>query len=153
MLSNKHILAAVIVGPILSVLAWIGVGQLTAETPAPAQPGQSYPLLEKSGCRYSGGDCQLENEDLQLTLRYVEGGSAAHLELRSSHALDGAVMSVASPGKDSRPLPMQPPTDEGQPWALSISSQPAADDRIYLVIGIGEATYYGDASTTFLRTQ
>ena len=66
MFTNKHVIVALIVAPVLSVLAWYAVGSFTGEQPTPAEPGQSYPLVEKSNCRYPSGECELENEDFSV---------------------------------------------------------------------------------------
>lgn len=55
MMTNKHVLAALLVAPILAVLAWYGTGLLSDDEElqaVPAQAGASYPLIERPGCRY-----------------------------------------------------------------------------------------------------
>ena len=70
-MTNKHVLAALLVAPILAVLAWYGAGQFTddgEQQAAPAQEGTSYPLIERPGCRYPGGKCGLSNESFRLAI-------------------------------------------------------------------------------------
>ena len=109
MFTNKHVIIAMIVAPILSILAWFAVGNLTGEQAAPAQAGQSYPLVEKSNCRYASGCCDLENEDFKVRLSMQEGVAGQQLVLRASHALEGVVICVPLPDSDAHQLPCAPP--------------------------------------------
>jgi hypothetical protein len=52
---NKHILAAVLVAPVLAILSYFGIGYLFGEKPQPALEGQSYRLAEKPNCRWESG--------------------------------------------------------------------------------------------------
>ena len=70
--TNKHVVIAMIVAPVLAVLAWFATGQLSGEKPQPAEQGKSYPLVEKSNCRYPSGACDLENENFKLRLTVEE---------------------------------------------------------------------------------
>ena len=77
MMTNKHVLAALLVAPILAVLAWYGTGLLSDDEElqaVPAQAGASYPLIERPGCRYPGGDCGLSNEDFKLAIALTPTG-------------------------------------------------------------------------------
>ena len=105
MLTNKHVIIAMIVAPILSVLAWIGVGQLAGEKPHAARPGQSYPLVEKSNCRYESGACDLQNEDFKLRLTLQATGAGAEMVLTASHPLEGAVIGIGPPDAESHVWP------------------------------------------------
>ncbi len=151
MFKNKHVIIALIVTPILSVLAWIGVGQLTGEKPHVARPGQSYPLVEKSNCRYESGACDLENEDFLLRLTFHETEAAQEVLLTASHPLQGVVLAVGPPQQDSQPATMRATDGQGLEWRLALGGRPSADDRIRLVARAGESSYFGEASTTFLQ--
>ena len=89
MFTNKHVVIALIVGPILAILAWIGVGQIAGEKAAVAVAGNSYPLVEKSDCRYESGHCKLENEDFKLVLLLEQRGIDTMLVLQSAQVLEG----------------------------------------------------------------
>ena len=55
MFTNRHVIIAMIMAPILAALAWISAGQFTGEQAAPARPGQSYPLVARAaGSSYFG---------------------------------------------------------------------------------------------------
>jgi len=151
MFTNKHVIIAMIVAPILSILAWFAVGNLSGEKPEAAQPGNAYPLVEKSNCRYESGACDLENEDFKLTLVYQNGLSGPQLVLRSSHPLEGVVLGVGLPGAEEVPGMMRAVDGQGLEWRLAIGAAPAPDERIRLVAMTGGSSYFADASTLFLQ--
>ena len=151
MFTNKHVIVAMIVAPILAVLAWIAVGQFAGEKAAPARAGQSYPLVEQSNCRYPSGACDLRNEDFKLRLTVEEGPGGLQMILSSSHPLEGALLSVAPPDSEQPPSGMRTTDGRGLEWRIGLGSSPAADDRIRLVARAGGSSYFGDASTTFLQ--
>ncbi|HAN68249.1 MAG TPA: hypothetical protein DCQ70_07120, partial [Halieaceae bacterium] len=94
MFSNRHVIIALLVAPLLSIGAWFAVGQLVGEQPQQAEAGSDYPLLAKSNCRYDSGRCELANGDLELEIDVQALGSGWQLRLLASHALEGAVMAI-----------------------------------------------------------
>jgi hypothetical protein len=152
LLTNKHVVIAMIVAPILAVLAWFATGTFTGETPQLAVPGQSYPLVEKSNCRYSSGACDLQNEDFRLTLFYREEVAGSQLVLKSTHPLEGVVLGIGSSDDDEvAPAVMRATDGQGLEWRLAIGPVPAPDQRIRLVAMAGGSSYFGDAATLFLQ--
>ena len=147
--TNKHVIIAMLVAPVLAVLAWFAAGMLAGERPAPAEVGQAYPLLEKSNCRYPSGACDLENEDIRLSLS--PGPSGAELVLRSSHPLDGVVLGIAGSGEDVPPAVMRSSDGQGLEWRLMVAAMPGVEKRIHLVAMAGGSSYFADASTAFLQ--
>lgn len=55
LLTNKHVVIAMLVAPVLAVIAYFAVDASVSEPPKAAQPGQSYPLAVRSNCRYTSG--------------------------------------------------------------------------------------------------
>lgn len=148
--TNKHVVIAFIVAPILAVLAWFATGQLAGERPEAAVPGQSYPLVAKSNCRYPSGACDLENEDIRLRLSAAtEGGS--ELILSSSHPLDGVVLGVGEAEEETQPVMMRAVDGQGLEWRLELGSSPRFDQRVRLVAMAGGSSYFADAATAFLE--
>jgi hypothetical protein len=144
--TNKHVVIALIVAPILSVLAWFAVSSWIGEKPQAAQMGNSYPLLAQSNCRWPSGQCDMENEDFSLSLRL---DASARLTLESSHVLDGIVLAVSAGPADSRPRAMSAIDEAGRHWVLQLDSIPGPEDRIQLVANAGGRQFFGDASTVF----
>lgn len=151
MFKNKHVIIAMIVAPILSVLAWFAVGQLTGEQPQAAKPGQSYPLVEKSNCRYESGACDLENEEFKVRLTLQTGVTGPEFVLTASHPLEGVVLSMGLPDAEAAPAPMRASDGQGLQWRMVIDALPAPADRIRLVARASGASYFADASSTFLQ--
>lgn len=151
MFKNKHVVIAMIVAPILSILAWIAVGQFTGEQPQVAKPGQSYPLVEKSNCRYESGACDLENEDFKMRLTLQEGATGPEFVLSTSHPLEGVVLAVGLPDEEVQPAPMRASDGQGLEWRIALAGTPAVQERIRLVAQSAGSAYYADASTTFLQ--
>ena len=153
MFTNKHVVIALIVGPILAILAWIGVGQIAGEKAAVAVSGKSYPLVEKSDCRYESGHCKLENEDFKLVLHMEQRGRDTLLVLKSVHALEGVLMSVADPGSETNPSAMRASDAKNMQWVIPLEELPTPQQRLYLVASSGGVQYFGDAATLFIKRQ
>ena len=149
-LSNKDVLTALIIAPVLAVLAWVAVGQLSGEKPEPAAPGRDYPLAEQSNCRYESGVCELRNEDFSLQV-VLEDESEQLIVVRSSHRLDGVLIAVGSAQANPPPETMQVADGGGREWRLRLASLPAAEDRIRLVATTGGSAYFAEASAIFMQ--
>jgi hypothetical protein len=152
MTTNKHLLIAMIVAPVLAVLAWIAAGQLAGEEPQAAVPGESYPLVEKSNCRYPSGACDLENAEFRLRLTAAATGGGEVL-LSSTHPLDGVVLGVGLPAEETLPATMHSADDRGLEWRLELGSAPGPAQRIRLVALAGGSSYFAEAATAFLQPQ
>ncbi len=152
MFGNRHLVVALLVAPLLALLAWFAVGNLVSERAAPAQAGESYPLVAGSNCRYESGQCDLENADLKLSLRYDNTYGDA-LELRASHALDTVLLAVAGAESDPEPQQMQPLGGDGRDWRLQLAGRPDADAQLRLVAAAGGARYFAETTTRFLQQE
>lgn len=147
--TNKHVVSAMLVAPVLAVLAWFGAGEFIGEQPRHAEPGASYPLLEKSNCRYGSGACDLQNEDFKLTL--TRSNPDSELLLRSSHPLAGVVLGQGLPEENVAPVAMLANDSQGMLWRLPRPAVPRPQERIRIVAMAGGTAYFGDAATTFLQ--
>lgn len=151
MFTNKHVIVALIVAPVLSILAWLAVGSFTGEQAKPAQPGKNYPLLEKSNCRYPSGQCDLENEDFSITLRI---NLLQELIVDSAFPLDGIRVALVKPGEtDDEGQAMRRIDVDGLHWSVPLHELPDADARILLAVGAAGSTWFGDAATLFAQPE
>lgn len=151
--ANKHIFVALLVTPVLAILAWFAVGALVGEKAQLAQPGQSYPLVEGSNCRYDSGQCDLRNEDLTLRITLDGGSSRPRLVLTSSAALDGVLLAVAGasgPAEEAAPTAMSRQDGAGLHWALALDELPGREQRVRVVAQAGGSNFFAEAGTTFL---
>ncbi|MFK7828455.1 MAG: hypothetical protein AB8B57_01630 [Congregibacter sp.] len=149
MFTNKHIAIAVIVAPLLAIAGWYAVGNISGEKAMPAQPGQIYPLIASSNCRYASGECELTNNDLKLHIR-AQGAGVLALELRASHPLEAILMSVTDPGTDEGPSAMLRLDSDGLRWSYPLQTPPRDTDLIRLVAARAGSSYFAQAPTVFL---
>jgi len=148
---NKHLVVAMLVAPVLAILAWYALDILVGEKPRPAEEGRSYPLVEKPNCRYSSGSCGLKNADFEL--RLVTRASTVDrlvLMLDSEFPLEGIVVSLVSGGQeDEPPRAMQAVGSDGKAWSLDIARPDPERHRLRLAASANGAMYYGDVATKF----
>lgn len=148
MWKNKHIVVALLVAPVLALIAWFAVDGLVAEQPHAAVAGASYKLVEKPGCRYAGGDCVLVNGDFRLQLTASKTG---RLTINGSHALS-SVMIAADTGSVSleKPLSMTKVNDQGQVWQLDLDDvHPELQLRV--LASAGRASYFAETTLAFME--
>lgn len=151
MFANKHLIAAMLVAPILAIIAYLAVDRVVRERPSAAAPGASYKLAERSDCRYQSGHCTLHNGDmeLQLATRSLQGGGL-ELVVASAIPLDGIKVAIVSARQDQdTPRAMLPDGGQRTQWRLPLPVAMAADSRILLVAAVHDSYYYGDTATTF----
>jgi hypothetical protein len=155
--TNRHVVVALLVAPVLAVLAWFGVDQLIGERAAPAQPGQSYPLVAQSNCRYASGQCELKNAEFSLRLE-LDASPPSHLLLSASHPLEGVQLGLTppdgdaagDPGLEAQPQSLRPRGDDGLNWVLPLQALPPVDAQLRLVASAGGALYYAETVTAFV---
>jgi len=150
-LKNKHVVVAMLVAPVLTILGYYTLDALVGEKPTPALEGQSYPLAEKPNCRYASGLCELRNGDfeLQLVTRSLSEDRVA-LTLTSVVPLDGVMVAlVEDAASDAPPVPMDPLGSDGLAWSLDMPRLNAERHRLRVAASSGGSLYYGDAATRF----
>jgi len=148
---NKHLVVAMLVAPVLAILAWYAIDALVGEKPSPAEAGQSYPLVEKPNCRYGSGACELGNADFELRLSTRSlGAGRVELELQSEFPLQGVVVSlVANDQEETPPQAMQLRSTDGTAWSIDIPRPDPERHRLRLAASAQGSVYYGDAATKF----
>jgi hypothetical protein len=151
MFSNRHVIIALLVAPLLSIGAWFAVGTFIGETPSPAEPGRDYSLLAKSNCRYDSGRCELSNGDLTLAIEALPAASGWQLSIVASHPLRGVVLAVDENGRAGQPHNLQTGPEGARQWLLDLPALPAAGARLQVVVAAGASRYYADTATDFLQ--
>ena len=151
MWKNKHVVVALIVAPILSVLAWFAVGQLAGEKPKPAEAGSTYKLVARSNCRYASGSCNLHNADFELTIEpEMVTASSVALTMSASHALHSAALGLIEPGLASQPSPMTRTADDGTQWQGLLPRPASAAAMIRVAVTAQGATWFAEVPVVFL---
>lgn len=149
MLSNRHVVIALLMAPIMAVLAWFGVGWLVTDStlkPAPPVAGSAYPLVEQSGCRYGGGVCTLKNHELELALRAT---STSQLMLTANVPLEQVWAALVSDG-DGAPRAAHALSDDFTAWRLDDFEAVTPGDTLRLVVVLGESQFFGEVTLAFI---
>jgi len=155
MWKNKHLIVAMLVTPILAILAWYAVGAWVGEKPHAAKPGGAYKLVARSNCRYESGQCDLFNNDFKLKLKPGDLATGATvLSIDSEFALDQATLALVVNGAETTatadPVDFNPPS---KTWAVTIpaTAQPGAILRV--AVTSHEALYYAEVPVIFMTAE
>lgn len=138
MLANRHIVAALLIAPLLAVVAWFAVDLWVGEQAQPPRQGDAYPLIASSGCRYAGGRCVLKNGNLEIELRVTE---STELEATSSHDLEQVLVAWASDSQSFSEPSMMRSVDGRRRWRISVSDA-TSNIGLRLLATAQTATYY-----------
>ena len=142
-MKNKHIIVAMIVAPVLAVIAYFATDYTLSEKPEKAVAGQSYPLLAKSNCRYESGKCTLKNGQLELTLTATaEGGGHYTLHMQSDFPLRQATLALTEGKVENTPRDMTPVDKNRQAWELPIQPSNPSNDSLRLVVITENSSYF-----------
>ena len=150
-LTNKHFIVAMLVTPILAVLAYFLTDYLVSERPHAAEQGVSYKLVAKPNCRYTSGKCELKNGDFLLTLKPERpNNNKVRLSLDANFSLQGAKIAISqSFGATPAPIDMQALDKAKKRWQTVID-QPSSDGNfLRLVISARGSLYFADVTTIF----
>ena len=153
MLTNKHVVIALLVAPVLAILAYFLTDAYVGEKPQPARPGDAYHLVERPNCRYSSGRCDLRNGSFMLTLTVAEPSQQGReLFLESAFPLEGAKISVSdSADPVVAPIGMRRAAADGKHWQVTLAPDPGTESRLYLVVASEGSRYYAEAATRFFK--
>lgn len=154
MFKNKHVVIAMLVAPVLAIMAWFAVDYFVGERPHAATPGSAYTLVARSNCRYTSGQCDLENADFKLSIRPgMVSASSIALTLSASHELQSAAMGLVDGDDTQPPAPMTRTDDAGTEWQALLPSPASDDASIRVAVTANGATWYAEVPVVFLQTQ
>ena len=152
MWKNKHIIVAMLVGPMLAIMAWFAVDWFVAEQPHAAKPGASYSLIVKSNCRYDSGQCDLVNNDFKLMIRPAQLYSdQTTLTIDSEFALQNVTVALVS-GEVETPAAAKLAGDGNlsERWEVRIPAAPEESSTFRIAVTAQGAVYYAEVPVTFL---
>ena len=136
--------------PLLVVVLWLlldSPGEVVEQRSQEPQAVTSFPLMELPSCRQVGEKCGLYNGDFKVAFAITPEGQ---LRISSSRSLDYVLVGLASAG-DQQPDVAQPvDTETRDRWVFNFEAAPESTDRLRLVTVVGETTWFGEASLTFL---
>lgn len=155
MWKNWHVVAALLVAPVLAVLAWFAVDWFVAERPHSARPGQDYPLVAKSNCRWPSGACDLANESFRLTLTpETREADALTLRIDSRYPLSAATVGLApAAGVPSRPVAFSPAGDEATAWSGTLPAPEGEGATLQVVVSAAGSRYFAEVPVVFLTAE
>lgn len=147
MWKNKHFIVALLVAPILALIAYFAVDAMVSEKPHVAVAGASYPLRILSNCRYASGECELRNGDVRLRLTLTAG---MLWSIESDLALRGALISTA--GSDA-PFAFSALDDSSRQWRAPVDQAALRrGDPIRLVVAAGGSQYFAEIPVVFVES-
>ena len=151
MLKNKHVILAMVVAPILAIIAYFSVDYVVSEKPRAAAQGNSYKLAAKSNCRYQSGVCTLENGDIEVSVhaRHVSD-KKVELKLHSGLPIQQAVISHVSTERASEPVKMNVVSDEMKDWQVTLELGDPTQTSLRLALNIYDSMYYAEVTAVFI---
>jgi hypothetical protein len=139
MLKNKHIIAAMIIAPLLAIMSYFLTDNMVSEKPHAAEPGKAYPLVAKSNCRYESGSCTLENGELKLQLSVLSG---EYLHLESSIPLEQVTVAILGIDREGNPQTMQLADESGTRWRIPVQRSDFANSNLRLALLTRNKSYF-----------
>ena len=155
MWKNKHVVVAMIVAPILAVLAWFAVGAMVGEQADVAEPGAAYPLVARSNCRWASGECELANNELEMTILPLElGAQYTRLSLDSEFPLAQATFALLSGGNEVVAT-AEHHTSPDAPVQMTVTIPAFADPEATLrvAVTVKESLYFVEVPVVFMRPE
>ncbi len=152
MWKNWHVVAALLVAPALATLTWFAVDRFVAERPHAARPGQDYPLLAKSNCRWPSGACDLVNESFRLTLTPAAlDATALRLRIKSRYSLSAAAVGLApAAGMSSEPVAFSPAEEGATVWSGNLPAPRGEGAVLQIVVHADGSRYFAEVPVVFL---
>ena len=155
MWKNKHVVVAMIVAPILAILAWFAVGSMVGEKAQVAEPGAAYPLVVRSNCRWESGECDLANNDLQMTILPLElGAQYTRLAIDSEFPLAQATFALVLNGNEVVANAEQDIAPEA-PVRMTVTIPAFADPEAVLrvAVTVQDSLYFAEVPVVFMRPE
>lgn len=149
--TNKHVIVAMVVAPILAVVSYYAVDLVVKERPQAAEQGQSYRLVAKSNCRYTSGACNLVNSEFKSQLVVLKQDSGEVLQLTASHALQGVKVgfSAADDEPPAEPLAMWSGDDAHKVWSIALPVVADQNNKLVIAMLSGGSHYYAETTLGF----
>ena len=155
MWKNKHVVVALIVAPILAILAWFAVGQIAGEKAHVAKPGGTYPLVARSNCRWESGECELVNNDLKMTILPLElGAQYTRLSLDSEFPLAQATFALLSDGNEiAANAEHDESADAAAQMIVTIPAFADPEAMLRVAVTVQESLYFAEVPVVFMRPE
>ncbi len=155
MWKNMHVAIALIVAPILAILAWFAVGQIAGEKALVAEPGSAYPLVARSNCRWESGECELHNNDLEISIVPLElGAQYTKLSLDSEFALEQATLALLVNGNEvAASAEHDTSPDAAAQMTVTIPAFADAEAMLRVAVTVQDSLYFAEVPVVFMRPE
>ena len=152
MWKDKHVVIALIVAPILAVIAWFGVDYIVAEKAQPAEAGSMYPLVARSNCRYDSGSCDLVNNDFEVTLRPIDLRSdRTILAVESKFELQQTSLALVVDGEETAGKGAPTETPDGETvWIVNIPVRAEPEAILRVAVTAQDSVYFIEGPVTWM---
>ena len=148
---NKHIVVAMLVAPVLALIAYFATDHVVSEKPHLAEQGQTYKLAARPNCRYPSGRCTLHNADIEVEIRIERvSDSAVKLILQSNNPVQHALASFAAGGDDPLPTTLYRSAASEETWNAEFSQADIENSSLRLVLEISDAVFYAETPVVFI---
>ncbi|MBT8126206.1 MAG: hypothetical protein KJP15_01880 [Gammaproteobacteria bacterium] len=150
-LKNKHLIIAMLVAPVLAIIAYFAVDHVVSEKPHVAEQGKSYKLAAKSNCRYQSGQCTLENGDVEINVR-VQRVTDVLIELSIQSNLPAQRVLASFTGNDEtgEPVALQSYAPEKNLWSATFALIDPEKSHLRLALELAGAVFYAETPAVFI---
>jgi len=154
MWTNKHVIIAMLVAPVLAIIAWFGVDYLVSEQAQPAEQGGMYRLVARSNCRYDSGQCDLANNDLKVSIRPVDlQASRTILSLESEFVLEQVRFALVVGADEVLGSAEPTQTPEGETlWVINIPVHADPQAVLRVAVTVQQSVYFAEVTAVFMRS-
>ena len=155
MWKNKHLIIAMLVAPCLAILAWYAVDFFVAEKPQVAEPGAAYPLVARPNCRWESGECDLVNNDLEMTILPLElAETQTRLALDSEFPLTDATFALLSGGNEvTANAEHDASPDAAAQMTVTIPAFADPEAMLRIAVTVHESIYFAEVPVVFMRPE
>ncbi len=147
MFRNKHVVIALLVAPLLALIAYFAVDSIVAEKPQKAIAGSSYPLAAKSNCRYTSGRCSLVNGDLRVEIHSVEND----LMFSSSHAATIVRAALLDTDRSNENHLDLTPVGNNHQWRGELPDTDVRQMRLRIAVVVAGSHYFAEVGLLFTK--
>jgi len=143
---NKHVLVALVVTPILAILAWFATGMLVDEKEHVMKDGSVYTLVVRPNCRWESGTCTLTNSDLKIDITGKYTNYTLELAIKSPIPLTEVKIAY-----DKNDNPQSIVYDKKTGLWVGVLDLKHKAEFINAVFIVNETVFYAQFPTTFLN--
>lgn len=147
-LRNRHLITAMFVTPLLALGGYYIADRSVAEPPVAIQPGQSYPLVARSNCRYQSGQCTLVNGEVKLTVssrRLSE--NQVELTLNTEQPVEKAIIASVDDDEQEKPVAM---IRDGNLWKNELIITDPAATHLRMAFTLKGAHFFVETPAVFI---